>query len=263
MSDTNGLSTNDAPAAAAEAEPPAPQPAVDDDPLAPPPEDQSVFSRGFVDRIRKEAAKYREEASTANTQLQNYDQVFGIYPDEDRQVWFQLARDWAEDPARAAAVMQQIASGVLGDQSGQQQPATSDETPTFDEAIGQLTPEQVREMIDESLAARDASSREQAAINDVFSEVRAAGFDPESADGFAVLYNANHFTGGDIAKAVEMVKARDQKLIDDYVAGRSGKRPMPSPSGGVIATAQSEPITNLDDARRAADAFLKERRSAT
>jgi hypothetical protein len=91
----------------------------------------------------------------------------------------------------------------------------------------------------------------------------AAGYDPESAEGFTVLYNANHFTGGDIAKAVEMVRARDQKLIDDYVAGRSGKRPSPSPAGGIIATPQSEPITNLDDARRATDAFLKDRRGAS
>lgn len=266
MSD-NGLTTDGAPPAVETPAPTsAPAPAATDDPLAAPPDEQAVFPRSYVEKVRGEAQRYREQATTANAELQSYNDVYGAYPDEDRQVWFQLARDWAEDPARAAAVMQQIAQGVLGDQQPQQpepgQTGWQGEAPTLEETMEQLTPEQVRQMIDDSMAARDASAAEQRAINDVFSEVRAAGFDPESADGFSVLYNANHFTGGDITKAVEMVRARDQKIIDDYVAGRSGARPMPSPAGGVVANPNTEPITNLDDARRAADAFLKERRGA-
>jgi hypothetical protein len=159
--------------------------------------------------------------------------------------------------------MQQIAQGVLGDQQPEPPQPEQFPAPTLQETVDQLTPEQVRQMIDDTLSARDASAAEQRAISDVFSEVRAAGFDPESAEGFSVLYNANHFTGGDIAKAVDMVRAHDQKVIDDYVAGRSGARPMPSPSGGVVATSSPDAITNIEDARRAADAFLKERRGAS
>jgi hypothetical protein len=263
-SDTAPVSQPAAPAPAATPPTASPPPAGTgaDDPLAAPPDDQAVFSRGYVDKIRGEAQRYREQASTATSSLSAYDDVFGVYPDEDRQVWFQLARDWAQDPAKAAAVMAQIAQEVLGETPQFQANAEPAAAPTLEQAVAQLTPEQVQSMIEESLAARDRGVAEQRAIDDVFAEVRAAGYDPESAEGFSVLYNANHFTGGDIAKAVEMVRAHDQKIIDDFVAGRSG-RPMVSPAGGVAATPEAPAITNIDEARRATDAFLRERRGAS
>jgi len=268
MSDT-GLTTDTAPSSpdppvSATPPPAAPAPSagVDDDPFAALPDDQAVFSRGWVDKIRNEGQRYREQAKAATARLQTYDDVYGAYADEDRQVWFQLAQTWAQDPAQAAAVMRDIATGVLGD-TQPVAPEPAQEFTDVDEAIAQtLTPEQVQGMIAEQFAARDASAQEQRAIQDVFAEVRAAGFDPESTDGFMVLYNANHFTNFDIAKAAEMVKARDQKIIDDYVAGRSG-RPMVSPAGGVVATPAPQEIKSIEDARRATDAFLRERRGAS
>lgn len=241
--------------------PAAPPAGSSDDPLGTLPDDQAVFNRGYVEKVRNEAQRYRQEATTARDELGVYNDVFGVYPQEDREVWFQLARDWAQDPARAASVMQQIAAGVLGDQPAAAEPETPPPATDFAEAVTKtMTPEEVRAMIDESLAMRDRSAMEQKAINDVFAEVRAAGFDPDTTDGFMVLYNANHYTNGDIAKAVEMVKARDQKVIDDFVAGRSG-RPIPSPNG-VTAMSSPEPIKNIEDARRATEAFLRERQSA-
>ena len=77
-----------------------------------------------------------------------------------------------------------------------------------------------------------------------------------------VLWNANHETGGDIAKAAEMVKTYRQGVIDEYVQGRSSGRVALPTSGGVQATGQAAPITNFDDARRAADRYLQERRGA-
>jgi hypothetical protein len=240
-------------------------PAGTDDPFAAP-EDQAVFSRGYVDKIRNEGARYRTEANSASEALRSYTDVFGAYPDEDRQVWFQLARDWAADPARAAAMMQQIAQGVLGDTT---QPAQSEPdpfnlqgTPTAEQVAATMSPEQVQAMINDALTARDRSVAEQRAIDGVFAEVRAAGYDPDTAEGFAVLYNANHFTGGDIPKAIEMAKARDQKIIDDFVAGRTG-RPLPSPNNGVAGASAPPEIKNIEDARHATEAFLRERRGAS
>jgi Uncharacterized protein conserved in bacteria len=126
-----------------------------------------------------------------------------------------------------------------------------------------LTPEQVKELVDEGFRARDAATAEKTAISDVFAEVRAGGFDPETAEGFMVLYNANHFTGGDIPKAIEMTQQYRQTIIDDFVKGRTGAAALPSPNGGFTAIGAPPEIKNLDDAKKAADAYLRERRSAS
>jgi hypothetical protein len=238
------------------------------DPFAELPAERAVFDRGYVESLRSEGAKYRTEAGSARDQLKGYEDVFGVYEPDDRQVWLDLARTWATDPGRAASVMQQIASTVLGEQTDEQADDTSPtagtpaDTPILGDAVANLTPDQVKALVEEQLAARDTARAEQQAVADVFAEVRAAGFDPESAEGFMVLYNANHHTGGDIAKAVAMTGEYKQKIIDDYVQGRSGGRAMPAPSGGVVATSTGEAITSIDDARRATDRFLQERRLA-
>lgn len=251
------------PAAAPEGAPPAPTGAPD--PLADLPSDQAVFDRGYVEKVRNEAQRYRTEARNAADQLKGYEDVFGVYDPEDRKVWMDLASTWASDPNRAAQVMAQIAETVLGESKGEPTttPATEDVgSPLLDEVVEGLTPDKVKALVEESLNARDQARLEQQAIAEVFKEVRDAGFDPDTAEGFMVLYNANHHTGGDIAKAIEMTQTYRQTIIDDYVAGRSGQRAMPAPAGGVVATPNGEPIKNIEDARRATEAFLRERSAA-
>jgi hypothetical protein len=229
-------------------------PVVDDDFAAP--EDQAIFSRGYVDKLRDAGARYRTDLNAANAELQAYKGVFGVYPEQERDAWLSLPAAWAQDPAIAVAMMEEIVNNYRAETQQAAPPA-----PPAGEALGQLTPDEVKQLIAEQFAARDASAREQSAIEGIFAEVRAAGYDPESDDGMAVLYNANHYTNGDIAKAVEMRKARDQKLIDDYIAARSG-RPLPSPNGGMMAGAARQPITSIEDARKATEAFLRERQGA-
>lgn len=247
MSDTTGLTTDNAP-----------PPEVMDttaDVLAEPATDQAVFDRGYVESIRKEAQRYRAEAQNA----QRYEQVFGQYEPQDQEVWFDLARTWATDPARAAHVMQQIATGVLGEMDQSQveaQPLPPDE---FDEG---LTPDKVKELIDQQFQSREQVAAEQRAVDNVMAEVRSAGFDPDTAEGFMVLWRANHETGGDIKAAAESVRGYRQQIIDEYVQGRSSGRVAIPTAGGVQASQTGEPITNLEDARRAADRFLQERRGA-
>jgi len=238
-----------------------------DDLLAEPPEGRAVFDRGYVESIRREAQRYREEARGAAT----YNEVFGQYDQADRDVWLDLARTWSVDPNRAAQIMQQIAGNVLGEvgvgagSAGAAGPGDPPNQAAIEAELdaGSLTPEKVQELIDAKFTAQEAKRAEAAAINEVYAEVRSAGFDPDSAEGFMVLWNANHFTNGDIAEAVKMTNQYKQSIIDGYVQGRSsGTVPMPT-AGGVQATGLAEPIRNLDDAKKATDAFLRERRSAS
>lgn len=274
MSDSGGLTNSAIPDVvaaniggampAAAAEPPGGTPSSPPggpaDPFGDLPADQSVFSRGYVEQIRQEAQRYRGEAQTAAQAAKAYEEVFGIYEPDDRQVWMDLASTWAVDPARAAQVMQQIAAGVLGDGQAQGQDETYEEPPPSNGDV-QLTEQQVAQMIAEQFTARDANQLEARLVNEIYDEVRAAGYDPDG-DGFQILYDANHFTGGDIPKAIEMQRAREQRIIDNYVQGRSsGRVPMPT-SGGVPGVNAPEPIKNLEDAHKAATAFLRDRMGA-
>lgn len=269
---TDGLTTGNLPDSVANQPPPAAATPPVQPPAAPVgsadelealPEDQAVFSRSYVEKVRGEAQRYREAARSA----ERYNDVFGQYDEGDQQVWLDLARTWATDPNRAAQVMQQIAGNVLGeagvgaDDAGG---AVSPDDPLrgYEGDEDELTPQRVQELIDQQFTAREAKAAEAAAIEEVYAEVRQAGYDPSSAEGFAILWDANHATNGDIAAAVKLAKVREQKIIDGYVQGRaSGTVPMPA-AHGVQATSVGEPITNLDDAKRATDAFLRERRGA-
>jgi hypothetical protein len=253
----------------APAPPPGPAAAPADDLFADLPEDQPLYDRGWVDKIRREGQRYREEARTAAEKLGGYDTVFGAYDQADRDVWFNLAQTWATDPVRAAQMMGAIANTVLGDQTpapaaGGGGPGESvPPEPTAPALDGELTPEKVQQMIADALGQQQAqyaqsqqAAAEQAAVNEVYSEVRTAGYDPDSMEGFMVLWLANNNTGGDIAAAAQALTTYRQGIVDEYVAGRrSGVTPLPS--GGSSAAPEAMEIKNLDDARRAADAYLR------
>jgi hypothetical protein len=259
------------PAAPAPASPsavvPAP-PAGTVDALGDLPDDQAVFSRGYVENVRSQAARYRTEASDAAAALQPFQDVYGAYDDGDREVWFTLAREWATDPSKAAAIMRDIANDVLGGDAPatpahqQQPPSELDMLPETPQELAQLTPEQVKALVDEQLAQRDQKQAVDRQVEEVFTELRAAGYEPESDEGWWILRNAAQRTNGDIGAAVKMYDEFQQKIIDKFVQGRSGNRAALAPSGGVVATGTGEAINSIEDARRATDRFLQERRAA-
>jgi hypothetical protein len=232
------------------------------------PDDQAVFARGYVEKVRGEAQRYRTEAEQAATALGQYNNVFGVYDDADRQVWLDLASTWATDPARAARIMQEIAGNVLAEDAGGGSAGAATPGATDDDALEGvdttgMSPEQVKTMISEAMADRDKKASEQQAIDGIYAEMRTGGFDPESRWGMMVLHAANHETSGDIAAAMKLVQADRQAIIDDYVAGRAnGTRAVPSPSNGVVASTAPEAIHNFDDARKAAEAYIRQAQTA-
>ena len=270
-STTAGSGDGSLPASVAPA-PGAPATPGADDPFHDLPADQAVFPRSYVESLRTEGARYRTSVNEIQAKYQPYEDVYSAYDQADRDIWLNLARTWAEDPNRAAQVMQQIASTVLGDAgAGSATPAGPGDQPNqaaVDAALDAaetrpLTTDEVTKLIEERFTARESQANEAKLVNEIYAEVRAGGYDPESAEGFMVLWNANHFTGGDIAKALAMTNTYKQTIIDNYVQGRTtGSVPMPT-AGGAPATPFGEPIKDLDDARRATDAYLRERRSAS
>ena len=194
--------------------------------------------------------------------------MFGQYEPADQEVWFDLARTWATDPAQAAQVMQQIAEGVLG-RERQQMSTTASNTaapagPRRRRPTEELTPAKVQELIEQGFQTREQSAAEQKAVDDVMSEVRDARLRPRLGRG---VHGAVERQPSDRRRhrqgAAEMVKGYRQS---DHRRLRSRTHLGPCCHAdircGVQATARRQPITNFEDARRATDAFLRERRGA-
>jgi hypothetical protein len=234
-----------------------------DDPFSDLPADQAIFPRSYVEKLRTEGHKYRTEAQSAAQKAAEYDQVYGIYDDADRQVWFDLARTWAVDPARAAEAMNAIARSVLDEGKQSDSGGETGQATTVEDIAEQsgLTPEQVQAMISDALGARDQQAAQAQAVQDIFDEVRTRGYDPETREGFMVLWTANNETDGDLDAAVDRIKQYKQGIIDEYVAGRSGTPAPTLPNGGVAAN-QNVEITTFEEARKATDQFLRGQRAA-
>lgn len=237
------------------------QPAAPDI-FAEPDASQAVFDRGYVERIRREGQRYRTEGQQAAEALANYEKVFGRYEADDRQFWLDLATAWADDPNAAARTFQQIAQAVLTPDGAVDATATPPD-PTSrpgtegasDDGLGELTPEKVQQMIAEALGAQRQQAAEQQAVDNLYAEMRAGGFEPGTPEGTLVIINANS-NGGDVAAAMDAVKAYKQSIIDAYVAGKTGAQ-HPTPIGnGSVATDQP-PVHDLRDARKAADAYIR------
>jgi hypothetical protein len=179
-----------------------------------------------------------------------------------------MANEWARDPRAGAEMMQRIAEAVLNDgltpEEATEQVIAEDQVSAAAAQTGtSLTPEQVEQIVQQKLEAEREAARQQeaerqqeAAVEAVFNEIREAGFDPSSRDGHAILWTASNETGGDVAKAVEIVKAERQKIIDEYVSGKaSTPASRPAPDSGVLAT--PAPVVNtLEEAFANANRYL-------
>ena len=214
---------------------------------------QPLFDMGYVRDLRGRASHYRTAAKEAAERAAAY-QVFETYDPDDRQVWINLASTWMQNPEEAARAMQQIATSVLG--NGEPAPALAADEPEPSTDYSDLTPDAVRQLITEAMQERDQKAAEAAAVREVHSEIRQAGYDPQSLEGMMVLHLAYSETNGDIAQAVEKLRARDQAAFDARVAAaRNGQAPL-APSNGQVATSTPTTSESWDDTRRAAQAFL-------
>lgn len=223
-------------------------------------DDQPLVSRGFAENLRAEGLKYRTDLRSAQEQLNGYEAVFGGYEQADRDVWFDLARTWQTDPARAAATMQAIATAVMEEQGGApaDTPPTPQTTPPdmTPDANGLLTQEQVQAMIDAKLGERDQRTYEDQLVNQVLTEVRAEGIDPDGIEGMMVLWTASNKTGGDVKAAANELRAYRQSIIDGYVQGRANGT-APTPSGGGVPGTELPQVGSWDDIRKGAAKFME------
>lgn len=205
-----------------------------------PPEDEEPksFSADYVKELRRESANYR-------TRAKQYE-VFERYTEEDRQVWNSLAETMLNDPRAAAAQMKQIAEALLADEEAETEPeapAHQGPDPKY------LTREDYDRLRQEEAQALQVSKIE--------ADARALGYDTEGTDYINLLLIANRETNGDIHKAHETIKAREQAIVQKYLAEKAaeanGTPKVPAAGSAVSGERQ---ITNLKDASKAVRDFL-------
>jgi hypothetical protein len=223
-----------------------------------------TFDRQYVEKVRAEAAKWRTQAQelkgTADNNTQ-YD-VFNQYSEEDRTVWTDIATKWLDNPADAAGMMQKIAAGVLGDPNATpEETATAVEVATASQENGGLTEDKVIAIMSAEQARQQEQTKQEQSVEAVFTQLATAGYEKGTPDAFLALYLANNETKGDVPAAIQMMKDRDQKVIDSYIADkRSGAGPSPMLRGGLAAGDAPPEITTLAEADAAAKAFVAGRR---
>jgi hypothetical protein len=192
-------------------------------------EDPPVFSAEYVAGVRNEAARYRTEAN-------RYKQAFEGYDDETVDTWLTAVATWKEDPATVAEWMVEQGSPYL-DKNNEE---------AFNEAEMPLT----RYELQEILAERDNESATEMAVQSVMSEASELGYEPGSSEYIQLLYIANNETEGDLVAAAEVLDQQYTKMIEAYIAEKSGNM-APPPTGGIAAN--QDGVIDWKEARAAAE----------
>ena len=192
-------------------------------------EEPSTFSAEYVSELRNEAARYRTEAN-------HYKQAFEGYDDETVDTWLTAIATWKEDPATVAEWMVEQGSPYL-DKNNEE---------AFDQAEMPLT----RNDLQQILAERDNESATDMAVQSVMSEASELGYEPGSSEYIQLLYIANNETEGDLVAAAEVLDQQYTKMIEAYIAEKSGNM-APPPTGGIAAN--QDGVIDWKEARAAAE----------
>lgn len=215
------------------------------------PEDQDTFDRGYVEKLRGEAAKYRTKAREA----EDYRKSFG--PEADWETWRQLASTLYQDQAAGVRWMRQIAEGLEAGMTDSQAVEAAGPEPTSQEA----PPESKGLSIDD--LERWATDRENKAavqreVSKIEDKVKALGYELGTDQHVALLHLAANTTGGDLDKAHEILTSREQEVIDRYLAMKAKETGSTSPGSIGVVPNHSQEIKSLDDAERAMRQYLKD-----
>lgn len=191
--------------------------------------DQDTFDRAYVEKLRQESASYRTRAKT-------YDEAFDGFDDDSREVFLGLARDLVNSPESAARRMIEVSRQLLGDE--------------FDSALTGPPPALTREDAERLWAEKEAARGQEEAIRAVQNEARELGYKDDTPDMSELFWFASNQTGGDLKAAHELVEARKQATIDQYLeskraAGESFTTPT---TAGITAGGDGEPAHTFEEA---------------
>jgi hypothetical protein len=245
MSETAPL-TAPAPAAPPVAAPP---PVETPAPAAPVTEpDEYSDLAGLDPKWAKEIKDLRKEAGGRRVTQKQYDEAFGAYDQDARDVWLNLATLAAKDPKAGAEALAEV-SKLLMDSIAPPPPTVDGEKPMTKAEVKKYFEEQQLEVQTTVESVR------------IQQEAVAAGYKPDTPEYQALMVRAMNFHNYDLTAAIKADKAAQQKIIDDFVAAKIAageKWPVtPAPSGSGAPAASTSEIKDFKQASASLRARLK------
>lgn len=183
------------------------------------PDEPDTFSRDYVQDLRKESQRYRE-------QLREYEGVFDQFSAEDRPIIMEYLRTVAAANAGDPAAVQKLQEyyddndgDPIGDQiAGQQQPQESPE-----EAYRRIAREEAERVAEERFSAQ----QQQQQVREVVQRAESLGYKEGSVEYrrfLDLLINEvdedTAMNGDPYQIAHEMLQKERQQIIDDYLASK-------------------------------------------
>lgn len=191
-------------------------------------------------------AEVQREAAERRVQLKEYNELFDGFDDDGKAAWrqmIQLAKDGSPEAIKAVA-----------DAFGLQVPEDAYQ-PQY------LTQQQVQDMLD----ARDAQFQEQQAIDGVYRQAEALGYERNTEQMVRLLWHLNNMETPDIKAADKAIKDHEAKVISDYIAkkgAQAGAVPQQPDAGGSAPPTDAAPPKTPREASAAARARFAAARAA-
>jgi len=187
---------------------------------------QDSFDRAYVEKLRKEAAKYRTSARELE---QKYQSVYDGFDDpEDVNYLIGLARKVYDDPASTAAEFEAIAKRI-------REATGVDITDDAPDSLDDIAEDKPLTMADLERIERERAV--EAAERQIRAEAAELGYDLSTHQGKALLYIATNETKGDLKAAHEKLEAEREALkkeaIEEYLRSvEENANAFPPVSGG-------------------------------
>lgn len=256
----------------------APAPAAEEelDPFAPNEAGEpATFPREYVEKLRREGAKYRTTAKEREAELERlrpYEEAFAGFEPEQVEGWRQFLTAAREDPEGALGALMRDGYALdrgtaielldsIFEEAGEQAPVADSQPPAEGDPLDR--PLTLREL-EAREQAKAAEAAQAAAVAQVKDEAKGLGYnptaDPGSLDEFRyhrLLHLAATKFGNDLAQAHEALVAEEQAATQERLASLAStadELPVPSGTGGSGAPVGGE--ADWDQTRSRAREYL-------
>lgn len=213
-------------------------------------EEVQSFDRDYVKKLRESDAKHRVEAKEAK----KYAEAFSGFDEGSQQVLVNLISTLKSDTKAGVEQMKAIIEFLSPEDAAAVTEAVEG---ALDEGEGK--PElSVEEQVQKVLAERDQTQKQQAEVQSVIDKAGELGYPEGDPDHITLLWIAVNQTGNDIEAAAKVLEARNQKIIDDYIAKKTASNDaFTKPSAGTNpGAADADKAKTWKDARSRVEARI-------
>jgi hypothetical protein len=206
------------------------------------PADQDKFDRAYVEKLRREAASYRDRSK-------KYQTAFDGYEEEAVQEWLTLAEALKTDPKAAAERFAELAEAI-NEQYKEPEPEIEDTDPELGDNKP-LTKAEFERLWSEKAKEADLNQR----VVKIEADAQGLGYEKGSERYDYLLWRAGRLPSGSIQEAHEHILREEQSIFDRKVQEMGGKPAPQVPADGTAPSGERK-IRTFEEANEALDAWL-------